>query len=168
MLAVQLFGPDHKKVVPLVAFSCRLSPSQRGLFDVGMIVSDPPVATMVVPVVVQPAAEVATTVYVPASAEVTGDIMGLGAVLVNELGPVQLHEMPPVTERVNVPPIQTGLFDETEITGTGFTITSVVATELQPRALVTVTVYVPAFAGRAIEMPGLGLVDTKLFGPVQL
>ena len=63
--------------------------------------------------------------------------------------------MPPDEVKFKVCPIQTGLFEPAVGVGRVLIVTDVVAVAVQPLALVTVTVYVPAAAVVTLLMPGL-------------
>ena len=90
------------------------------------------IVTEVVPAGLVHPFTVAVTVYVPASASVTEEIVGVWAEDVNPFGPVHAYVAPAtfVAERFNEEPSQTGpLLEAVGAAGMGFTVT-VVATEV--------------------------------------
>ena len=64
-------------------------------------------------------------------------------------------------------PAQTAMLGSAVITGTGFTVTIVVAVQITP-PLVTVTVYIPLIAVVAVGRLGFCNVEVNPPGPVQL
>lgn len=71
---------------------------------------------------------------------VTSLIAGFCCDEVNPFGPTHEYELPPLEEKLNVVPAQTGLLLEAVGTGLGLTLTEVMAVAEQPEELVTVTV----------------------------
>ena len=69
--------------------------------------------------------------------------------------------------RFKVDPAQIGeLLDAVGAAGVGFTVTTVVATELVQPATVAVTEYVPLAATVAAAIVGFCVADEKLLGPL--
>lgn len=71
-------------------------------------------ATVVVPAAPVHPDTLAVTLYVPAAAAVTEEIVGVCEVAVNPLGPVQEYVAPPMAPaaKLSVPPTQTGVLEE--------------------------------------------------------
>jgi hypothetical protein len=71
--------------------------------------------------------------------------------------------------KLTVPPVQTGLLDETVgATGAGFMVTTVVLATLLHPLTVIIKEYVPAAAEVALGIVGFCKVDVNPFGPDQL
>ena len=91
---VKLFGPLHEYVAPpiVLAVSDKVFPEQTGeLLPATGAEGSGVMVTVVVPVgPTHPAADVAVTEYVPASAEVAAVMTGFCVVEVKLFGPVQL------------------------------------------------------------------------------
>ena len=74
---------------------------------------------------------------------------------------------PPVAVKLIVEPLQIVGVEVVAVAVAELMLTVVVAVWLQPAALVTVTVYVPAFKDDALVIVGVANADTKPFGPDQ-
>jgi len=94
-------------------------------------------------------------------------MLGVWSVEVNPFGPLDEYVPPPLDDKVNVVPEQTGLLLDADAVGRLFTVAFVVAVTVHPDALVTVTVYVPVAAVVALLMLVFCEVDVNPFGPVQ-
>lgn len=89
-------------------------------------------------------------------------IIGFGKVEVNELGPDQLYETPPLTDNCKERPSQILVLLFIAVTGAGIKMIEAVATAVQPRAL-PVTVYCWVLAGLAIITLPVGPVPAGVF-----
>jgi hypothetical protein len=123
---------------------------------------------------VVPAAEVQpltviVTEYVPASVNVAPERVGFCRDEAKPFGPLHAYVAPATVgvESEMVAPSQYGPpFEAVGVAGVGLTTTVVVpAAEVQPDT-VTVTEYVPASAGVALERVGFCRDEVKPFGPV--
>ena len=76
--------------------------------------------------------------------------------------------MPPEAVRFNVVPAQIGPLFPAVAAGKAFTVALVVAMDVHPEALVTVTVYTPLIATVAFVLLGFCCVELKEPGPAQL
>ncbi|WP_207917090.1 hypothetical protein, partial [Flavobacterium hiemivividum] len=126
---------------------------------------------MVEPAALGQPATVTVTLYVPAVARVTPEILGFCNPELKLFGPVQLYVAPETkgVVRFKVEPTHNGpLFDAVGVAGIGLTTTVVEPAALGQPATVTVTLYVPAVARVTPEILGFCNPELKLFGPVQL
>ena len=67
-------------------------------------------------------------------------MVGFGCSELNPFGPLQLYDTPPLANRFNAPPVQTGVLLDALAAGAAFTVTSVVVVAVHPAAVVIVTV----------------------------
>ena len=95
---------------------------------------------------VHPKAVLAFKVYCPVASVLAFVTDGFCAFDANEFGPLHVNVLAPDEVKVKFPPEHTlGLF--TLRVGSGFITTVVCAKAVHPAALVTTTVYAPAFMG---------------------
>ena len=119
-------------------------PRQTEELPLMVAVGEVTTVTLVEAETVHPLLSVTVTVYVPASAAVTLETVGLAAAEVKPLGPDQLYVYPGVPPdgfdiRLSVVPVQTGLLLDGAAASVFISFTVRLAVPVQPFASVTVT-----------------------------
>ena len=133
------------------AKSFNVSPAQRGVFALTLMVVAGLTTTFVVPTLEQPLLSVMLTVYVPDMPALAPVRVGFCEALVNEVA-AQLYvkgAVPPVEDdvRFSVPPAHTGELLDALTVKPGLTVIFPVdAVAVQPLLSVTTTVYTPLMA----------------------
>ena len=122
--------------------------------------------TLVVATDTQPFAPVTVTLYLPPIADVALATSGFCCVLVKPFGPLHASPLPHLALKFMLDPVHTGLLLLALATGPAVRTTLVVATDTQPFAPVTVTLYVPPIADVAFAITGFCCVELKPFGPL--
>jgi hypothetical protein len=84
----------------------------------------------------------------------------------NPFGPLQLYDTPPLALRLRVAPVHTGLLEAALAIGAVPIVTLVEAMEIQPLALVTVTVYIPLAEEVTADTVGFCCRELNPLGPL--